>query len=198
MAANADLSVWVEVDASVKHDSTGIVAATWDRAAKRVRMVYHRIFPPSPRDPINFESDVEATILDLKHRFRLREVRFDPYQTQASAQRLRQAGINMVEFPQSMPNLTSASQNLFELIKAQNLVAYPDADLRLAVQRSWYSNSARADVELAGYLFAGELPDNFNQDQTLCGVKMRLATPVGQWLPRPRTSALGQRSARRL
>ena len=55
---------------------------------------------------------------------------------QASAQRLRTAGVNMVEFPQSMPNLTSASQNLFELIKAQNLVAYPDADLRLAVQRS--------------------------------------------------------------
>ena len=136
VAANADLSVWVGVDASVKHDSTGIVAATWDRRAKKVRMVWHRIFTPSPRSPINFEADVEATLLDLKHRFRLREVRFDPYQMQASAQRLRKAGVNMVEFPQSMPNLTSASQNLFELIKAQNLVAYPDADLRLAVQRS--------------------------------------------------------------
>ena len=72
-------------------------------------------------------------MLDLKHRFRLCEVRYDPYQMQASAQRLRQAGINMVEFPQSLPNLTSASQNL---IKAQNLVAYPHPDLRLAVQRS--------------------------------------------------------------
>jgi hypothetical protein len=35
-----------------------------------------------------------------------------------------------------VPNLTSASQNLFELIKAQNIVAYRDKDLRLAVQRS--------------------------------------------------------------
>lgn len=55
---------------------------------------------------------------------------------QASAQRLRQQGVNMVEFAQSMPNLTSASQNLYELVKAQNLVAYRDKDLRLAVQRS--------------------------------------------------------------
>jgi Phage Terminase len=134
--ADANLSVFAGIDASVKRDSTAIVATAWDRAAKKVRMVHHRIFTPSPKNPINFESDVEATILDLKHRYRLREVRYDPYQMQASAQRLRQQGVNMVEFPQSMPNLTSASQNLFELIKAQNLVAYPDADLRLAVQRS--------------------------------------------------------------
>jgi phage terminase large subunit-like protein len=82
-------------------------------------------------------------LLDLKHRFRLCEVRYDPYQMQASAQRLRQAGINMVDFPQSLPNLTSASQNLYELIKAQNLVAYPDPDLRLAVQRSIAVENAR-------------------------------------------------------
>lgn len=75
-------------------------------------------------------------MLDLKHRFRVREVRFDPYQMQASAQRLRKLGVPMTEFPQSVPNLTSASQNLFELIKAQNIVAYRDRDLRLAVQRS--------------------------------------------------------------
>jgi Phage Terminase len=99
-------------------------------------LVYHRIFNPRPGKPINFESDVEETLLDLKHRFRVREVRFDPYQMQASAQRMRKAGINMVEFPQSVPKLTSASQNLFELIKAQNIVAYRDKGLRLAVQRS--------------------------------------------------------------
>jgi phage terminase large subunit-like protein len=139
----ANLSVWAGVDASVKRDSTAIVAATWDRGAKKVRHVWHRIFTPTKNNPINFEADVEATILDLKHRFRLREVRYDPWQMQASAQRLRQQGVNMVEFPQSMPNLTSASQNLYELIKTQNLVAYSDADLRLAIQRSIAVENAR-------------------------------------------------------
>ena len=42
----------------------------------------------------------------------------------------------MVEFPQTQGNLTEASQNLYELIKSASLAAYPDADLRLAVQRA--------------------------------------------------------------
>jgi hypothetical protein len=47
VAANADLSVWVGVDASVKRDSTAIAAVTWDRGAKKVHVVWHRIFTPS-------------------------------------------------------------------------------------------------------------------------------------------------------
>ena len=34
-----------------------------------------------------------------------------------TAQRLQRKGLRMVEFPQSVPNLTAASQNLYELIK---------------------------------------------------------------------------------
>jgi phage terminase large subunit-like protein len=136
IVADADLPVWIGIDASVKRDSTAIVAVTYDRGAGKCRLVYHRIFNPRPGKPISFESDVEETLLELKDRFRVREVRFDPYQMQASAQRLRKLGVPMTEFPQSVPNLTSASQNLFELIKAQNIVAYRDKDLRLAVQRS--------------------------------------------------------------
>jgi hypothetical protein len=91
--------------ASAKRDSTAITATTWDRHTKRARMVHHRIFTPTKGNPINFEADVEATILDLKHRYRLREVRFDPYQMQSSAQRLRQQGVNMVEFPSPKPGM---------------------------------------------------------------------------------------------
>jgi phage terminase large subunit-like protein len=39
-------------------------------------------------------------------------------------------------FPQSVPNLTEASQNLYELIKGRNLLAYPDAGIRLAISRA--------------------------------------------------------------
>jgi hypothetical protein len=42
----------------------------------------------------------------------------------------------MEEFPQSMPNLTAASQNLYELIKGGGISIYPDDDIRLAVQRA--------------------------------------------------------------
>ena len=42
----------------------------------------------------------------------------------------------MVEFPQSVPKLTEASTNLYELIKARNLVVYPDGNIRLSISRA--------------------------------------------------------------
>jgi terminase large subunit-like protein len=143
VAADKSLPVWVGVDASVKCDSTAIVAVTWDNDAKKVRLVWHRIFTPSKRDPIDFEQMIEETILDLRKRFLLRRVHFDPFQMQASAQRLRHLNVNMSEFPQSVPNLTRASQNLFELIKSNNIIVYPDDDIRLAIHRCVAVESTR-------------------------------------------------------
>jgi phage terminase large subunit-like protein len=42
----------------------------------------------------------------------------------------------MTEFPQSVPNLTEASTNFYELVKGGNLVVYMDEALRLAVHRA--------------------------------------------------------------
>ena len=134
--SNRGLSIWVGVDASIKHDSTAIVATTWDQKAQQVRLVTHRVFQPSLDEPLNFEATIERMLLDLHKRFFLRKVLFDPYQMQATAQRLTRAGLRMEEFPQSPANLTAASQNLFELIQGQNLLAYPDADMRLAISRA--------------------------------------------------------------
>jgi phage terminase large subunit-like protein len=134
--ADKDLPIWVGVDASVKRDSTAIVAVTWDREKKHARLVMHRVFQPTGNDPLDFEATIEATIRDLRLRFSLREVRFDPYQMQAVAQRLQRDGVRMVEFAQSVPNLTEASTNLYELIKGRNLVVYPDADTRLSISRA--------------------------------------------------------------
>jgi phage terminase large subunit-like protein len=61
---------------------------------------------------------------------------FDPFQMMATAQRLTRAGLPVEEFAQSSPNLTAASQNLYELIEGQNIVCYPDAQMRLAVSRA--------------------------------------------------------------
>ena len=67
----------------------------------------------------------------------------------------------MEEFPQSSPNLTDASSNLYELIKGRNLWAYPDPELRQAVghavaketPRGWRiakeKASAKVDVVVA-------------------------------------------------
>ena len=136
VVANASMPVWAAVDASVKRDSTAIAVCTWDRETKRVRWVWHRIFVPSSDNPIDFELMVEGTLLELKGRYSLRSVYYDPYQMAATAQRLQRKGLRMEEFPQTVGNLTAASQNLFELIKSGGISVYPDDDVRLAVSRA--------------------------------------------------------------
>ncbi|HUY27314.1 MAG TPA: terminase TerL endonuclease subunit [Candidatus Binataceae bacterium] len=133
--ADPRLSVWCGVDASVKRDSTAVVCCAFDPTAKKIRLVWHRVFQPSAADPLDFETTIEGTLLDLRRRFHVREVRFDPWQMQAVAQRLTAAGLPMLEFAQSVPNLTEASTNLYEAIKGRNLIAYPDDDIRLAISR---------------------------------------------------------------
>jgi phage terminase large subunit-like protein len=59
------------------------------------------------------------------------------------AQRLMRAGVKIEEYPQTIPNLTAATSNLFDLIRARQLVLYPDAGMRLAVSRAVISESAR-------------------------------------------------------
>lgn len=143
IVADPQLPVWVGVDASVKRDATAIVAVTWDRAEKKARLVWHRTFQPSPTDPLDFEATIETTLRELRQRFTVREVRFDPWQMQAVAQRLTAAHVPMVEFPQSVPNLTESSTNLYELIKGQSLIAYANPDLRLAISRAVAIETAR-------------------------------------------------------
>jgi phage terminase large subunit-like protein len=128
--------VWVGVDASTKRDSTAIVACSYDWDLRKVRLICHRIFQPSPDDPLDFEATVEETLLYFDRVFRLREVRYDPFQMAASAQRLEKVRLPMCEFPQTSGNLTAASSNLYELVKGRNLILYRDDAMRLAAQRS--------------------------------------------------------------
>jgi phage terminase large subunit-like protein len=134
--ADPGLSVWIGVDASVKRDSTALVCCSWDAEQKRVRLVAHKVFTPSPDDPINFEWAIEGTLIEWSQHFNVREIRYDPFQMAAVSQWLAGKGLPMVEFAQSVPNLTESSTCLFELIKGGNIAVYPDAALRLSIQRA--------------------------------------------------------------
>ena len=143
VVADPELPIWVGIDASVKHDSSAVVATTWDKKSQVVRLIFHRIYQPAPDDPLDFEATIEATVLDLRKRFRVRKVLFDPYQMVASAQRLARQGVKTEEFPQSVPNLTAASQNMYELLQGRTLQLYPNADIRLAMSRAIAIETAR-------------------------------------------------------
>jgi len=138
-----NLPIWVGIDASTKHDQTAIISVTWDENEKKVRLVWHAVFQPSPDDPISFEDDIERTVLDLRTRFHLVGILFDPHQMQATAQRLKRESVPIQEFAQTSANLTAASQNLFDLIQGRNLTTYPNAALRLSVSRAIAVESSR-------------------------------------------------------
>jgi phage terminase large subunit-like protein len=130
--ADKALPVYVGVDASAKLDATAIVAVTYDRVAKRCRLVAHRLFVPTAGEAIDFAS-VEEALLDLHRRFAVRVISYDPWAFVSSAQRLRMRGLPMRETAQTPANLTSASAALHELIVSGHLVAYPDRDMRAAI-----------------------------------------------------------------
>ncbi len=134
--ADKQLAVWLGIDASVKRDSTAIVAVTWDKVLSKVRLVGHRIFQPTAAAPLDFERTVEATVWEIRERFSVRGVYYDPYQMAAVAQRLISAGVPMREYPQTPANLTSMGSNLYEMIKSRGIVVYPDEALRLAISRA--------------------------------------------------------------
>ena len=137
------IPIYVGVDASVKRDSTALVAVTFDKQTQCVRLVQHRVFVPGVLDPIDFEATVERTLLDWRRRFVLRQVLFDPFQMASTAQRLAKAHLPVEEYPQTVPNLTAATSNLFDLIQSRQLVLYPDAAMRLAVSRAVIVESSR-------------------------------------------------------
>jgi hypothetical protein len=106
VVSDPGLPICVGVDASIKYDRTAIVAVTSEQKAQRVRLVTHRVYQPNPKEPLNFEATIERTLLDLRKRFCLCKVLYDPYQMHATAQRLWRAGVPLEEFPQSPANLT--------------------------------------------------------------------------------------------
>ena len=137
------LVVSMGVDAGLKRDHAAVVATCYDHATGRVRLVAHRIFRPTAEDQLDLEDTLEETVKDFAKRFHVRDVRFDPWQFARSAQTLAKAGIHMVEFPQSIPNLTAMSSNLYELFKGSNIEVYEDAELKLAMQRAVAVESSR-------------------------------------------------------
>ncbi|MBE3597558.1 MAG: hypothetical protein IMX02_01680 [Limnochordaceae bacterium] len=130
------------VDAGLKRDSAAVVACGLDESGK-VRLLAHRVFVPAGGEALDIEATLEATIREFSRRFQVYEVRYDPWQFQRSAQALLKEGVPMVEFPQTIPNLTAMSTNLYELLKAGNLIAYPAEEIRQAVLHAVAEETSR-------------------------------------------------------
>lgn len=122
------IRLFVAADASVKKDRSAVVSVY--RKDNFLCLGPFRIWQPTPQEPMDLEVTMEAYIKELDKGYRVVEVLYDPYQFHRSSTTLRQAGIKMIEFPQTVPNMTEAGQALYDAVKHRTLKLYRDDKLR--------------------------------------------------------------------
>ena len=122
--------LFVGIDAGIKHDNAARVAVRWDEAGEKLILVSHRIWKPTPSQPLNLENTVEEDLRNLNEQSDVVEILADPYQMHRSITTLQAAGLPIREFPQTQANCTLMGQTLFDLLTGKNLEVYQSDELR--------------------------------------------------------------------
>ena len=126
---NSELNLYVGVDASLKHDTSAVVAVYLNED-NQVCLAKHRIWTPIKGETLDLGATIGNFLRELHQNFNLASVHYDPWQMADLSMRLERDGLPMQEYPQSSPNLTAMSQNLFELIEHNSISLYASSQLR--------------------------------------------------------------------
>ena len=148
--------MYVGVDAALKNDCAAVVAVAY--IDEQLVLARHRIWKPTKQAPLDLDGTIGAYLRELRDSYDIASVAYDPWQMASLSQQLAQDNLPMLEFPQSSPNLTAMSQNLFELIEHANINLYPDVELRnhaahcVAVEssRGWKISKQKAANKIDG------------------------------------------------
>lgn len=132
---------WVGVDVGVRKDSTAVVRVA-SLGDGRVAVQAAVLAPGEDGVPLE---RVEQAVRDACIGRNVQSVVFDPWTFRRSAELLEAEGVPMVEFPQSPERMANASENLYRLIEAGELVHDGDPILRAhvvagvtkATERGW-------------------------------------------------------------
>ena len=57
--------LFVGIDVGIKHDNAARVAVRWDDAGEKLILVSHRIWKPTPTQPLDLENTVEEDLRNL-------------------------------------------------------------------------------------------------------------------------------------
>jgi hypothetical protein len=116
------------VDFAPKHDFTARVSVQ----AREGRLVLagHRIWKPTPGEPMDLEETVERDLRECYRRGHCVAIVCDPYQMHGSITQLQKAGLPITEVAQTVSNTTAFSQALYDALKGRSLRMYYAADLR--------------------------------------------------------------------
>lgn len=125
--------VTIAIDAGIIQDCTAMVVVGYDSKRSKVGVVAHTIWTPSEGQQIDLDS-VEKRLLELYNKFTVSSIVYDPKHLMQMMYRLKNQGLPVKPFQQTVPSMTAASQLLFDLFKNRNLEMYPDDTLRRHIQ----------------------------------------------------------------
>ena len=121
------------LDLGIRHDH-----ALGNRRVKpgesRARLAYLQSWKPGASGRVDLEM-VEADTLQAAKRFRVDHVRYDPWQADLMAQRLRKAGVPMAEIPFVPKHLDLMAKALMNTFRNRKLLLYPEPDLMRDLER---------------------------------------------------------------
>jgi phage terminase large subunit-like protein len=125
---NKGIRLFVGCDASTKKDRSAVVSVY--RSGNLIHLGPFRTWQPTKDTPMDLEATMETYIRELGKGYTVVECRYDPWQLHRSATTLKKAGIKMIEFPQTVSNLTDIGQAVYDAVKHRSLKLYSDTELR--------------------------------------------------------------------
>lgn len=135
--------ITIGVDAGVRRDSTAIVGVGYDSHRGKVGVVFHWVWKPSTNDPVDLEATVEMKLRELRAKFNISSIVYDPTHLLTIMLKLQREGFPTHIYEQTVPNMVAASQLLFDLFKNNNMESYPDDELRRQIQMAVAETTAR-------------------------------------------------------
>jgi len=189
------IKIWVGIDASVKGDSTAVVAVT--RRKNKIILANYKKWQPSKEYPIDLEETVEKYLIELSRAFNLQLALYDPYQLHRSAVTLKKKGLFMKELPQTVGNTIDFSQNFYDLIEFGNIEFYPSPEIRRHIksckakemERGYRiikeKHSEKIDIAIAGAMAALGAVRSFANEQEEKSQIIHNDGPGGIWIEDP-------------
>jgi phage terminase large subunit-like protein len=120
---------WVFVaglDIGLSHDATALCVVGKQR--DRYRLAALKLWRPGPGKRVDLE-EVEAGILDVHQRFKLRMLGYDPFQAEYLAARVKKCNIPMQQITFGGSNLTAMATCVLDAFTSRNIELYREPQL---------------------------------------------------------------------
>jgi phage terminase large subunit-like protein len=134
--------VTIGIDAGIVQDCTALVVVGYDAKRSKIGVVTHNIWIPGEGAQIDLDM-VEKRIMELYNTYTVASIVYDPKHLMQMMYRLKNLGLPVKPFQQTVSNMTAASQLMFDLFKNRHMEMYHDDDIRRHLQLSVAETTAQ-------------------------------------------------------